>query len=260
MSGSPAPTSARSSRWGSTTSNRAAVTISIDRTPLRPVPRQRDVHDPPAVADRRGVRGLQPRAPPARRRWRRIQSGPGTGSYYLPVTRTSSPIDSDIVQDISTEPVRQSLAVDHRRARHRAGRPRLGPQRGDPPGQPGARRHRQGAARSSPRQNHAARPAGRPTPTRCWRRWPASADQISGFVTPGQHDLGRQRRAGAGRSRRRSSCSRPSCSQLRPLLADLGTLADQGTPLMNSARPERVGRWGSSSPTSRRSPPRRAPR
>jgi phospholipid/cholesterol/gamma-HCH transport system substrate-binding protein len=41
----------------------------------------------------------------------RIRSGPGTGSYYLPVTRTSSPIDSDIVQDISTEPVRESLAV-----------------------------------------------------------------------------------------------------------------------------------------------------
>ena len=41
----------------------------------------------------------------------RIDSGPGTGTYYLPVTRTSSPIDSDIVQNISTQPVRQSLAL-----------------------------------------------------------------------------------------------------------------------------------------------------
>src|SRR5207237_2221392 len=41
----------------------------------------------------------------------KITHGPGTGSHYLPVIRTSSPIDSDIVQDISTEPVRQSLAV-----------------------------------------------------------------------------------------------------------------------------------------------------
>ncbi len=41
----------------------------------------------------------------------RINVGSGKGTYYLPVTRTSSPIDSDIVQDISTEPVRQSLAV-----------------------------------------------------------------------------------------------------------------------------------------------------
>ncbi len=40
-----------------------------------------------------------------------MNRGPGAGSYLLPVTRTSSPIDSDIVQDISTEPVRQSLAV-----------------------------------------------------------------------------------------------------------------------------------------------------
>ena len=38
----------------------------------------------------------------------RIHAGPGTGSYYLPVTHTSSPIDSDIVQDISTKPVRRS--------------------------------------------------------------------------------------------------------------------------------------------------------
>jgi phospholipid/cholesterol/gamma-HCH transport system substrate-binding protein len=41
----------------------------------------------------------------------RITHGGGSGSYLLPVTRTSSPIDSDIVQDISSEPVRESLAV-----------------------------------------------------------------------------------------------------------------------------------------------------
>ena len=46
-----------------------------------------------------------------RRRCRGSAAGPGAGTYYLPVTRTSSPIDSDIVQDISTEPVRQSLAM-----------------------------------------------------------------------------------------------------------------------------------------------------
>ena len=41
----------------------------------------------------------------------RIAHGPGKGSYLLPVTQTSSPIDFDIVQDISAEPVRESLAV-----------------------------------------------------------------------------------------------------------------------------------------------------
>lgn len=41
----------------------------------------------------------------------RITRGPGAGSYLLPVTRTSSPIDPDIVQNISQEPVRQSLSI-----------------------------------------------------------------------------------------------------------------------------------------------------
>ncbi len=41
----------------------------------------------------------------------RIASGPGTGSYYLPVTRTTSPVDFDIVQDIYQEPIAQRLAI-----------------------------------------------------------------------------------------------------------------------------------------------------
>lgn len=41
----------------------------------------------------------------------RIRRGPGAGDYLLPVTRTSSPINTDIVQNISTQPVRESLAL-----------------------------------------------------------------------------------------------------------------------------------------------------
>jgi phospholipid/cholesterol/gamma-HCH transport system substrate-binding protein len=41
----------------------------------------------------------------------RIRTGPGAGDYYLPVTQTSSPVDFDIVQDIYQEPVTQRLAV-----------------------------------------------------------------------------------------------------------------------------------------------------
>jgi ABC-type transporter Mla subunit MlaD len=41
----------------------------------------------------------------------KIESGPGKGSYYLPVTQTSSPIDSDIVQDIYQEPIRERFAL-----------------------------------------------------------------------------------------------------------------------------------------------------
>ncbi len=41
----------------------------------------------------------------------RIQSGPGAGQYYLPVTQTSSPVDFDIVQDIYQLPIRQRFAL-----------------------------------------------------------------------------------------------------------------------------------------------------
>jgi ABC-type transporter Mla subunit MlaD len=41
----------------------------------------------------------------------RIASGPGAGDYYLPVARTRSPVDFDIVQDIYREPVAQRLAI-----------------------------------------------------------------------------------------------------------------------------------------------------
>jgi|SRR5579863_2389857 len=41
----------------------------------------------------------------------RIDHGYGTGSHLLPVTQTSSPIDPDIVQNISQDSVRESLSV-----------------------------------------------------------------------------------------------------------------------------------------------------
>jgi phospholipid/cholesterol/gamma-HCH transport system substrate-binding protein len=41
----------------------------------------------------------------------KITSGAGSGSYLLPVTRTSSPIDSDILQDISQESIRQRFSI-----------------------------------------------------------------------------------------------------------------------------------------------------
>jgi ABC-type transporter Mla subunit MlaD len=47
----------------------------------------------------------------SRRPLRRIASGYGAGAYLLPVTQTSSPIDPDIVQNVSQDSVRQSLSV-----------------------------------------------------------------------------------------------------------------------------------------------------
>ena len=40
-----------------------------------------------------------------------IAHGPGAGSYYLPVIRTHSPVDFDIAQDIYREPLPQRLAI-----------------------------------------------------------------------------------------------------------------------------------------------------
>jgi ABC-type transporter Mla subunit MlaD len=45
------------------------------------------------------------------RRLQRITAGYGKGNYLLPVTRTSSPIDPDIVQNVSQQSVRESLSV-----------------------------------------------------------------------------------------------------------------------------------------------------
>jgi phospholipid/cholesterol/gamma-HCH transport system substrate-binding protein len=41
----------------------------------------------------------------------KIQRGPGAGTYYLPVVRTHSPVDFDISQNIYREPVAQRLTI-----------------------------------------------------------------------------------------------------------------------------------------------------
>jgi len=46
-------------------------------------------------------------APPLQR----VASGPGAGAYLLPVTHTSSPVDTDLVNDIYRDPVRQQFSL-----------------------------------------------------------------------------------------------------------------------------------------------------
>jgi phospholipid/cholesterol/gamma-HCH transport system substrate-binding protein len=161
----------------------------------------------------------------------RITRGAGAGSHYLPVTRTSSPIDSDIVQDISTEPVRQSLAViidefgtglaargsDLNAVIHRAN-PALGDT--DKVLKILAGQNRTLAQLATDSDTVLA-PLAR------------ERQQISGFITQANTTAV----ASAARARDISNTFRlfPSyLAQLRPLLADLGTLADQGTPLLQS--------------------------
>jgi ABC-type transporter Mla subunit MlaD len=42
---------------------------------------------------------------------KRIEKGPGAGTYYLPVVHTHSPVDFDISQNIYREPIAQRLAI-----------------------------------------------------------------------------------------------------------------------------------------------------
>jgi ABC-type transporter Mla subunit MlaD len=161
----------------------------------------------------------------------RIGAGPGKGTYYLPVTRTSSPIDSDIVQDISTEPVRQSLAViinefgtglaargsDLNAVIHRAN-PALG--------------NTDKVLKILVRQNRTLAQLATDSDT-VLGPLARERTQISGFITQANTTAV----ASAARAQAISETFQkfPAyLAQLRPLMADLGTLADQGTPLMTS--------------------------
>jgi len=157
-----------------------------------------------------------------------IEHGPGAGTYYLPVLRTHSPVDFDISQDIYREPVAQRLAIildelgtglaargsDLNAVIHRA----------DP-----ALANTDQVLKILASQNHALAKL---------------ATDSAAVLTP----LAQQRKsladfivqanttavASASRSQdiSRSIQLLPGfLRQLKPLMADLGTLADQGTPL-----------------------------
>ncbi len=159
---------------------------------------------------------------------RRIASGPGTGDYYLPVTQTSSPVDFDIVQDIYQEPVAQRLAIilnelgtglaargSDLNAVIRRADPALG--------------NTDQVLKILAGQNRALAKL---------------ATDSSAVLGP----LARQRKALADFITQANTTSQASAAraadisksirllpgflrQLRPLMADLGTLSDQGTPL-----------------------------
>ena len=160
----------------------------------------------------------------------RIDQGPGKGTYYLPVSRTSSPIDSDIVQDISQQPVRESLAIiinefgtalaargsDLNAVIHRAN-PALGYT--DQVFKILARQNRQLAQLASDSDAVLA---------------PLARDRaaISRFVV-GANTTSVASATRAADIQRTFQLFPAFLQQLRPLMADLGVLADQGTPLLN---------------------------
>jgi ABC-type transporter Mla subunit MlaD len=161
----------------------------------------------------------------------KITQGPGSGSYYLPVTQTSSPIDSDIVQDIYQEPIRERFALilnelgtglaargaDLNAVVHRAD-PALGDT--DKVIQILAKQNRQ-LAQLSTDSNKVL------TPLAKVKR--AIADFIVQANTTSQASASR-----AADISRSINQFPPFLRALRPLVAALGQLADQGTPLMTS--------------------------
>jgi ABC-type transporter Mla subunit MlaD len=212
--------------------NKAAVTIAIDDARFTPfyanatcAIRPQSLIGEKYVDCRPGSSSAPPLA--------RIPSGAGAGTYLLPVTRTSSPVDSDIVQDIYQEPIRERFALiidelgtglgargsDLNAVIHRAN-PALG--------------YTDQVLKILARQNKALAQLATDsdavlTPLANARR------SISDFVV--QANTTSVASAARANDIARTFQLFPSfLRQLRPLLVDLGKLADQGTPLMVELR------------------------
>ncbi len=168
----------------------------------------------------------------------KITHGPGTGSYYMPVTQTSSPVDTDLVQNIYREPVRQWFGIiinefgtglaargsDLNAVIHRAN-PALG--------------YTDQVLKILAKQNKQLAQLARDsdavlTPLaqdrQAIRQWVLTANTTS-VATARQ----------AANTARSFHLLPSFLQQLRPLLVDLGGLADQATPVLNASTRGRPG-------------------
>jgi phospholipid/cholesterol/gamma-HCH transport system substrate-binding protein len=161
----------------------------------------------------------------------RITSGPGSGSYLLPLARTSSPVDSDIVQGIYQQPIRERFALilnelgtglaargsDLNDVIHRAN-PALG--------------YTDQVIKILARQNKQLAQLARDSDT-VLAPLANARRSLSDFVV--QANTTSVASAARATDIARSFQLFPSfLRQLNPLLVDLGKLTDQGTPLMAS--------------------------
>jgi ABC-type transporter Mla subunit MlaD len=210
--------------------NKAAVTITIDNANFTPF--YADAHcaiRPQSLIGEKYV-DCQPGSSSSPQ-LKKITSGPGAGTYLLPLANTSSPVDSDIVQDISRQPIRQRFALildelgtglaargsDLNAVIHRAN-PALG--QTDKVLQILARQNRV-LARLANDSNAVLAPLAR------------AKRQLADFVV--QANTTSVASAARAADIARSFRLFPSfLRRLRPLAVDLGKLADQGTPLMAS--------------------------
>ena len=210
--------------------NRAAVTITMDNADF--IPFYSNAHctiRPQSVIGEEFVACSPGTSGDGHHALAKLGSGPGKGDHFLPVTNTSSPVDSDIVQNISRMPVQQALSVvldelgtglatrgaDLNAVIHRAN-PALG--QTDKVFKILAAQNHQLAQLADDSQTVLA-PLAR------------ERDHISGFV----RSANTTSVAAAAKAEDESRTFRlfPTfLSRLRPLLADLSVLSDQGTPVL----------------------------
>ena len=212
--------------------NKAAVTITVDNANFTPFYGNAHCSIRPQSLIGEKYVDCDPgssSSPPLQK----ISSGAGKGSYLLPVANTTSPVDTDIVQGISQQPIRQrfSLILDE-----------LGTGL---------------AARGSDLNAviHRANPALGQTDkvlqvlahqNKVLARLATESDAVLAPLAKAKHQLAdfvvQANTTSVASASRAADISRsfqlfPTfLRQLRPLVTDLGKLADQGTPLMNTLR------------------------
>jgi virulence factor Mce-like protein len=208
--------------------NRAAVTISIDNADFIPfyanakcTIRPQSLIGEEYVNCSPGTSNQKPLAT--------LTSGAGKGQHFLPVTRTSSPIDSDIVQNISQMPVQQALSVvidelgtglatrgSDLNAVIRRANPALG--------------QTDKVFKILASQNHQLAQLATDSQT-VLAPLAKERNQISGFVRSANTTS--VAAASQAQAESRTFQLFPTfLSQLRPLLADLSVLSDKGTPVL----------------------------
>lgn len=168
----------------------------------------------------------------AQRGLQRIVSGYGKGSYLLPVTQTSSPIDPDIVQNVSQDSVRQSLSVILNELG--TGLAAQGSDlnavilRADP-----ALAQTERVFKLLASQNRLIARIASDSDT-VLAPLARARTSLAGFVV----GANKTATASAAEHNQLSASIRllpPFLRELKPLMADLGALADQGTPLVTDA-------------------------
>jgi phospholipid/cholesterol/gamma-HCH transport system substrate-binding protein len=162
----------------------------------------------------------------------KIRRGPGAGTYLLPVAHTSSPVDTDLVQNIYREPIRQQFGIiinefgtglaargsDLNDVIHRAN-PALGYT--DQVVQILAKQNKQ-LAQLAKDSDTVLTPLAQDR--QALKQWVLSANATS--VATAQQ---------AANTARSFHLLPSFLRQLRPLLTDLGALADQATPVLNAS-------------------------